>query len=106
MKNVLICILKLHKNYYKEGVTCSGITAPLYQQVFDWFREKYNLYGFIDNTCIQLFQDYHVRINKTNLGITGLEYDRVVNLFDFKTYEEARLACLNKLIEITNQIYN
>jgi hypothetical protein len=67
------------------------IEAPLYQQAFRWFREKYNLKGhveaveYLDGTP----NTYHWCIfNKYNSG-----YDQL-------TYEEAELECLRKLIEI------
>jgi hypothetical protein len=70
------------------------VSAPLYQQCFRWFREKYGLYhsigldGSLENNvnC-----DYQI-INH-NQSISELETD-------FKTYEEAELECLKKLIEI------
>jgi|LakMenE18May11ns_1017448.scaffolds.fasta_scaffold9858431_3 hypothetical protein len=60
------------------------LLAPLYQQAFRWFREKYNI---------------HIRIEKydetkwwSNWGSwTSEVYD---------SYEKAELECLKKLIEI------
>jgi hypothetical protein len=68
--------------------------APLYQQVFRWFREKYGLYHSIglDNSLEDDVNcDYQI-INH-NQSISEFETD-------FKSYEEAELACLKKLIEI------
>jgi len=68
------------------------IVAPLYQQAFRWFREKYKLIFHIE--C-----DYN-----SFLGyIDG--YIPIYSLYPYsrdcyKTYEEAELACLKKLIEI------
>jgi hypothetical protein len=59
--------------------------AILYQQAFRWFREKYGLYSVIDG--LENRQYYKI----TQLNSCSKEYD---------TYEEAELACLNKLIEI------
>jgi len=77
-----------NSKYFMGGSSCS---APLYQQAFRWFREKYNLKGhveaveYLDGTP----NTYHWCIfNKYNSG-----YDQL-------TYEEAELACLKKLIEI------
>lgn len=50
------------------------VKAPLYQQAFRWFREKHNLH---------------------HLDLISLLY-----LEQKMNYEEAELACLNKLIEI------
>jgi hypothetical protein len=59
-------------------------SAPLYQQVFRWFRVKYNAHiypqKFTDNTWYVSWGDWESPV--------------------FETYEEAELECLNKLIEI------
>ena len=75
-----------------KQLSCSGIytygnciAAPLYQQVFRWFREKYGLFATIDG----LEERLYYKITQTN------EYSK-----EYGTYEEAELACLQKLIEI------
>jgi hypothetical protein len=69
-----------------------GIIAPLYQQAFRWFREKYKLCG-----TPQYFTGgfYCYTINNMQ---DQKESNRLFT--EFKTYEEAELACLKKLIEI------
>ena len=64
-------------------------TAPLYQQAFRWFREKYGLYSYIE-----MFQDGD--------GIKSYEFVIYNNKAEgyYIFYEEAELACLCKLIEI------
>ena len=57
--------------------------APLYQQAFKWFRDKYNL-----NYVIVKADSWFYTINGCNTQE------------GFKTYKEAENACLNKLIEI------
>lgn len=69
------------------------ILAPLFCQVFDWFREKHEYYIHIEekyslNTDIQVYQFRHPDNDK---------------LLKFKTFEEAQLACLDKLIEICEE---
>jgi len=79
---------KSHEQFH--GQICS---APLYQQAFRWFRKKYGLYF-----SIQYFQ-----YDEWCLQITTKKEDTVFNYKStdgFKTYEEAELACLIKLIEI------
>ena len=77
-------------NWYDVS-TVDEVKAPLYQQAFRWFREKYNLYGTIRygnnefDKSIYLFP-----------CINGV----IVGNDSFKTYEEAELECLKKLIEI------
>lgn len=69
------------------------IAAPLYQQVFRWFREKYNLYYIIDK---QGYWFYEIKIDE---GFGDLTKDVIV-FYDYKSYEEAELACIEKLVEI------
>ena len=82
----------------------NSVEAPLYQQAFRWFREKYKLqcYPMLDTEDIYwcLFSD--------GIGSGYLMKDGDYGYFseehlEFKTYEEAELACLNKLIEITQK---
>ena len=69
------------------------IQAPLYQQAFRWFREKYKLDGkpeyFLNDWYCFIINDMK-------------EEDTSRRLFtEFPSYEEAELECLKKLIEIT-----
>ncbi len=60
--------------------------AILFQQAFRWFREEHGLGHMINGIGYESFL----------FNIGGL-----VTVFPmFKTYEEAELACLDKLIEI------
>jgi hypothetical protein len=62
-----------------------SLLVPLYQQAFRWFREKHGLFQTIDG----LEERLYYKITQTN------EYSK-----PYTTYEEAELACLNKLIEL------
>ncbi len=67
------------------------VTAPLYQQVFRWFRENHGLWQIVmQNTD----KDWTYDI----LPIIGITDYRLFDVFD--TYEEAELHCLKKLIKI------
>jgi hypothetical protein len=69
--------------------------APLYQQAFRWFREKYDLFSYIDILERQngeVIYDYVI----VNNDLEESEDDRKWN-----TFEEAELECLKQLIEIT-----
>lgn len=70
-----------------DGAKCS---APLYQQAFRWFREKYGYYVIF--TCSR---DKEISFLIPNKFDGGNWFKR-----NFKTYEEAELECLKKLIEI------
>jgi hypothetical protein len=76
------------------------LAAPLKQQVFRWFREKY----FLD--CEIYLQEeighkfYHYLVLQLVRG--NIEW-KSKNTIKFKTYEEAENACIDKLIEIAKQ---
>ena len=71
-----------------------GTKAPLWQQALIWFREKYKIHIVINISIIYnwYFELYNLN-DKRNAEIK-------TNQNEFKTYEEAELACLIKLIEI------
>ncbi len=65
--------------------------APTFSQAFRWFREKYELYSFVFNFEEGFgYVTYKEGVTQTNES--------------FDTYEEAELACLNKLIEIIKTV--
>jgi hypothetical protein len=67
--------------------------APLKQQVFRWFREKY------DSQCdIWQYED-----NLSFAFSVKIKFKRMDAEIGFKTYEEAENACIDKLIEIAKQ---
>jgi len=77
----------------------SYIAAPLYQQAFRWFREKYGLFPQINLHDRENEETWRITISV--LGIYDLAYNQNVSKEPYyKTYEEAELACLVKLIEI------
>ena len=59
-------------------------SAPTFSQAFRWFREKYGL----DNAVLK------------DRFVIETEEDLPNWYYGFKSYEEAELACLRKLIEI------
>lgn len=67
------------------------ILAPLYQQVFRWFRERFNLDSHIQTYCLNRPKEYHWII---------VFNDQAKGHGIVKIYEEAEQTCLNKLIEI------
>jgi len=71
--------------------------APLFQQAFRWFREKYGLEGVTQQAEDYIW--YKWKISQYNEN--GKKY--VYDWYEYKTYEEAELACLEKLIEIVEQ---
>lgn len=87
--------------YVNSTHPMSKISAPLKQQAFKWFREKHNLHSYIlsDNDDIDWYINYNYRIN--HYSSYGLGVKNNLYLFNnFKTYEEAENACINRLIEL------
>jgi hypothetical protein len=88
-----------HPDEFIEWCGGNVIKAPTFSQAFRWFREKHNLRSFVDTRVAdvdkpyQWIYDYQV---KTGNGITTEPYFSE----DFKSYEEAELVCLKKLIEL------
>jgi hypothetical protein len=80
----VMSIKQYYTNSKEDTWNCS---APLYQQAFRWFREKYKLYSFVFKFDEGFgYETYKEGITQTNES--------------FENYEEAELACLQKLIEI------
>ena len=69
--------------------------APLCQQAFRWFREKYEIYYIIEGSKKFGFQHF-IYDDKGSYEIKSEE--------TFKNYEEAELACLIKLIELVESM--
>jgi hypothetical protein len=77
-------------NYNSSSYT----SQPTFSQAFRWFREKYELYSTIM---------FRVSMEDNNEYWDWLIKGEEVVYRHFKTYEEAELACLTKLIEIVEQ---
>ena len=85
-----------HHTLFTNGNRPGKTNAPLYQQAFRWFREKYEVFTYIhlyrttmDGTPLEF--EYYYRFPKKLKSET---------IRKFKSYEEAEQACLDKLIEI------
>lgn len=78
--------------YYPENLMTP---APLYQQAFRFFREKYGIHLTIEYSYYsKKWVAMYCKIDLTTSSSL---------LFSKDTYEEAELACLTKLIEIVEQ---
>ena len=89
-KTIRLSIFQNLKTDYLSDVHHLDVTcdAPLYQQAFDFFREKYKLLSFVDiDSSYRIYCD-------------DIKFDLDIDSIIFKTYEEAELECLVKLIEI------
>lgn len=79
-------------NLYTEMVEV--LKAPLYQQAFRWFREKHDLEHEI---LYDLGNDLTNKVYLYSIYVTDNRSE------EYKTYEEAESACLDKLIEIVKK---
>lgn len=76
------------------------VSSPTFSQAFRWFREKYNFHvRFLEpyknlNTPDDKWRSSIHNMNRLFRGYTNGRY--IIG----NTYEEAELACLEKLIEI------
>lgn len=83
----------------KSDLFRDGILAPTFSQAFRWFREKYNRHSFIELIVEDKIRfDYVLYVDKDEADC--IDYGDGPH----DTYEEAELACLDKLIEIVEGI--
>lgn len=88
-----------------------NIGLPTFSQAFKFFREKFELRNSItdfidDKTGIEW--DYEIAIIGTDLDEKGnykplVDYSTDDETRKFKTYEQAELACLERLIKIVKE---
>ena len=87
-------IIQKNSNYKNifEGI----ISSPTFSQAFRFFREKYKLHSKIEIQDVELdWYCYEILEVKNEQYFNDLHMD-----MNFKSYEEAELACVRKLIEI------
>ena len=83
--------------FIKVGEISKRISAPTFSQAFRWFREKQAIEGFIHKAIEGTYYFVIKRLgnNESNM------YEFITNApKNVDTFEEAELACLDKLIEI------
>jgi hypothetical protein len=95
---------KTYESPFNHNKRDNSISAPLYQQAFRWFREKYSIQSTIEPTKDQhrfeLGFNYWIWNTKTAEEWFTEPKDRPAGDYVFDSYEEAELECLKKLIEI------
>jgi hypothetical protein len=75
--------------FYINDFNSLRVAAPTFSQAFRWFREKYD----IQLGICHIHGGFDCWTNDGDLFENG-------KYCNFKTYEEAEIACLEKLIEI------
>ena len=79
---------------FKNNERLSWVPAPLYQQAFRWFLEKYGLFAEI---CLWGDDIGYTSVIKSH---TKPDVFTATETFNNKNYREAEDACLEKLIEL------
>lgn len=82
---------KILKYIYGEN----SLLAPLYQQAFRWFREKYKIECYVN--CYWSEEDSSKRTYYANYNYGSDIFFTIKT--EFSSYEEAELECLKKMIE-------
>jgi hypothetical protein len=91
-----------HENKEKIHVG-DGVNAPLYQQAFRWFREKYDLQCWPEVTGSNRYSCRYDGNDETGKRWVGYLKDYNGQSVLYSKYEEAELACLIKLISIVKE---
>lgn len=95
-------LTSLNQNqFYHNNLSEVGrISAPLKQQTFRWFREKYELNSeiYLQNELDKGYYHYLV----TQLVRASILY-KSQNTKKFESHEEAESSCIDNLIEIVEQ---
>jgi hypothetical protein len=79
------------------------ITAPTFSQAFRFFREKYDISSYVDyyeNDDYERIWYFIIKTKKYESQFDGSDKTEYCDEPYYKTYEEAEIACLTKLIEI------
>jgi hypothetical protein len=92
--------------YHQSEIYDYLVGAPLYQQAFRWFREKYGLYSAV-NVDQTMEPKFAYCISKYWTDALSWGWDTIVFNSDlYYDYEETELDCLKKLIEIVKNDTN
>ena len=96
LNNREVMVVGVNQRYNDPSLlTITDFCAPLYQQAFRWFREKYRLGGkpeyFLNDWYCFIINDMKGEDNSRRL------------FTEFPSYEEAELECLKKLIQIVKE---
>ena len=85
-----------HKQNQLGDYNYDSISAPTFSQAFRWFRDKYELSSHIDlKSRDNLGKIYYYKI----VNFTDYIDDSTTIIKEYKSYEDAELECLKKLIE-------
>lgn len=77
------------------------VKAPLYQQAFDWLREKHYLYAVLIPT---ITMDWTFKITTVIMNQVEVPPYKEVHFYDYSTYEEVRSESLKTMIQMIKEI--
>ena len=98
-KNSVDFIEQLSMAVNHHPICNKNCSAPLYQQAFKFFREKYNLHSYITCSCtVNEILSYDWVIHK--LMNNGKNKDENFITDYEQTFKKAELECLKKLIKL------
>lgn len=97
-------VIMNNDSYGGYGLSYEHIVgAPTFSQAFRWFREEHDLFSKVyivnfgaDEYSFDVYDLFEEKKVYNNFSAGGASYCGT-----FDTYEEAELACLDKLIELT-----
>jgi hypothetical protein len=100
--NVNLWFFKEAKNSDRDERVREGFaTAPTYSQAFRWFREKHNILATVYSNASGYLYEWSDSVGGTHRGWSDYEGPNDSGVWN--TYEEAELACLKKLIELSTK---
>jgi hypothetical protein len=99
---------KLHMGtFHSTHCRQEEVLALLYQQAFDFFRSKYQLYSeiLVDRTSSPKFSYRVTEFIGNPKDLAEREWDWLISINDglYREQSEAKLECLKKLIEIVKE---
>lgn len=76
---------------YNHNELPTRLSAPTWEQLFLWIKNKHNIYYEIysPNGLMETWE-YYIRFNNSTTFLSD----------SYKTYEEAREMCINKVLEL------
>jgi hypothetical protein len=86
----------------EKCINVSWLTlAPTFSQVFRFFREKHNILANVYANASGFLYQWEDAVGGTHRGFSDFEGPNDSGVWD--TYEEAELACIDKLIELVKE---
>jgi hypothetical protein len=93
----------LPKKHPSTEFVALKLQVPTFSQAFRWFREKYDISSYVDyyeNSEKDKIWYFIIKDKDSESQFDGSDKTEYCDVPYFKTYEEAELACLKKLINI------